>query len=273
MAKKMYIFCLLFATRLPEVKAQLLQQPVHYTSPFAYSLLHRDVFAIQSNQASLAGQEHIATAIYSERRFGLNELSAYRGLVALPTSSGNFGLAMGYAGSSEFNTTKIGLAYARKLGSLISIGAQFNYNGLAVKGYGNDGAVSFETGAILHLTTKLHTGIHLNNPVGGKFGRNGLEKLPAIFSMGFGYDISDNVFLGAELIKEEDNPAYLNTTLHYQLIEKLHVRVGITTATHSFYMGIGIRYQQLRLDVTGSFHPQLGITPGLLFVVDFKKGD
>ncbi len=269
----MYIFCLLLAARPPEVKAQLLQQPIHYTSPLAYSIAHRDVFSIQSNQASLAEQEHMATALYSERRFGLTELTTYQGLVALPTSSGNFGVAVGYGGSSEFNTTKIGLAYARKMGSLISIGAQFNYNGLAVKGYGNDGAVSLEAGAIFHLTTKLHTGIHLNNPVGGRFGRNGLEKLPAIYTMGWGYDISDNVFLGAALIKEEDKPVYINTSLHYQLIEKLHARVGITTATHSFYMGVGIRYQQLRLDVTASFHPQLGITPGLLLVVDFKKSD
>ncbi len=267
----MYVFCLLLVLIAPGVKAQLLQQSVSYTSPFAYSLVHRDVFSIQSNQASLAGQEHVAGAVYSERRFGLNELSNYQGLFALPTSSGNFALAVGYAGSGEFNTTKMGLAYARKLGSFVSIGAQFNYNGLAVKGYGNDGAVSFATGTILHLSTKLHAGIHLNNPAGGRFGRNGLEKLPAIYTIGVGYDVMDNVFIGAELIKEEDKIVCLNTALHYRFIEKLHARVGVTTATHSLYMGIGIKYQQLRLDVTASFHPQLGITPGLLLVVDLKK--
>ena len=54
---------------------------------------------------------------------------------------------------------RLGLAYGRKLGSKIDVGAQFNYNGIRIAEYGNAAALSFEIGVIMHLTDKLHTGI------------------------------------------------------------------------------------------------------------------
>ena len=153
---------------------------VAYIGFGAYSNNHTDVFSFTANQASMAQLKNAAVAVYGDRRFMLNEPNHYTAAFGLPTQSGNFGLKAGYYGFSDYNETQLGLAYGRKLGNKMDIGVQFNYNGIRIAGYGNDATISFELGTILHLTEKLHAGIHVNNPVGGKFGKDRQEKLSSV---------------------------------------------------------------------------------------------
>ncbi|MGZ8542105.1 MAG: hypothetical protein ACXWV6_15750 [Chitinophagaceae bacterium] len=168
--------CLLLFIILLNLSAntQNLRRPVavSYTGLGAYSINHADIFSFTANQASLAQLKNAGIGVYGERRFLLGELNNYTAAFGMPTRSGNFGLKAGYSGFSDYNETQLGLAYGRKLGNKIDIGAQFNYNGIRIAGYGSATAVSFEIGTILHLTEKLHAGIHVNNPVGGKFGKD-----------------------------------------------------------------------------------------------------
>ena len=157
----------------------------------------------------------------------------------MPTSSGNFGLKAGYYGFSEYNETQLGLAYARKLGTKLDIGVQFNYNGVSISGYGNATAVSFEIGTIMHITDQLHAGLHINNPVGGKFGKDQQEKLPSVYTFGLGYDASEKFFVSTEIIKEEDQPVNVNAGIQYKFIPQLLARAGISSATSSVWLGVG----------------------------------
>ncbi|MFI5133037.1 MAG: hypothetical protein ACHQEB_01810 [Chitinophagales bacterium] len=269
----LFLSAAFFTTSL--LQGQILRRPVAapYIGLGAYSLNHVDVFSFTSNQASLAQLKNAAVGIYGERRFLLSELNNYTAAFALPTASGNFGLQTGYFGSTDYNETQIGLAYGRKLGRKVDIGAQFNYNGIRIAGYGNSSAVSFEIGTVMHVTDKLHVGVHANNPVGGKFGKDEQEKLPSIYSFGLGYDASEKFFFSAEIQKEEDQPVNVNLGLQYKLLPQLLARAGMETATSSAWIGIGLSWKSFRVDVTTSYHPQLGITPGLLLVFNFNNKD
>ncbi len=254
--------------------AQNIRAPLtpSYTSMGAYSQQHADVFSFTSNQASLAQIKSSAAGIYGERRFLLSELNQLTAAVAIPTASGNFGLKAGYFGFSEYNETQLGLAYGRKLGSKLDIGAQFNYTRIAVAGgYGQSAAISFEAGALLHLTDKVHTGFHINNPVGGKYGKNGEEKLPAVYTVGFGYDVSEKFLVSAEIIKEEAQAVNVVAGVQYKFIPQVQVRAGVSTAASTAWLGAGFFFRSFRVDVTSSYHPQLGITPGLLLIFNFKS--
>lgn len=256
-------------------QSQTLRRPVAapYTGLGAYSIQHADVFSFTSNTASLAQLKNAAAAVYAERRFLLSELSSYQAVAGVTTASGNFGLNMAYSGFSEYNETRLGLAYGRKLGNTLDVGAQFNYNSIRIAGYGNAAAVSFEIGSVLHLTEKMHAGIHINNPVGGKFGKDQSEKLPAVYSLGFGYEASDKFFLSTEIIKEEDQPVNVHVGFQYRIIPQLLARAGISSATTSAWAGVGLSWKSFRLDITTSYHPQLGMTPGLLILFNFKEKD
>ena len=163
------------------------------------------------------------------------------------------------------------MAYGRKIGEKVDIGAQFNYNAIRISGYGSSSAVSFEIGTVLHLTDQLHIGIHANNPVGGKFGKDQEEKLPSVYSFGLGYDVSDKFFFSAEIMKEEDQPVNVNVGMQYKLLPQILTRVGMETATSSAWAGIGVSWKVFRIDVTTTYHPQLGVSPGLLMLFNFNQ--
>jgi len=264
---------LLTMVSITDLYSQTLLRPIAapYIGFGAYSFNHTDVFSFTSNQASLAQLKNPAAGVYGERRFLQSELNNYTAAIALPTHSGNFGLKAGYSGFSDYNDSQIGLTYARKLGNKVDIGIQFNYNGIRIAGYGNASAISFEAGTIFHITDKLHTGFHISNPVGGKFGKDHQEKLPSVYTAGFGYDASSTFFFSAEIIKEEDQPVNVNAGIQYKVIPQLLVRGGMSTATSSAWIGLGLSLKSFRMDVTSSYHPQLGITPGLLLLFNFNK--
>jgi len=255
------------------LQAQTLRRPVAagYTGLGAYSLNHVDVFSFTANQASLAQLQNISAGAYGERRFLLSELNNYTAAIGLTTKSGNFGVKANYSGFTDYNETQLGLAYGRKLGSKLDIGAQFNYNAVRIAvDYGSATAISFELGTIIHLTDKLNAGIHINNPVGGKFGKDQQEKLSSVYGFGIGYEASEKFFISAEIEKEEDQPVNVNAGFQYKFIPQLLVRAGMASATSSAWLGIGFTLKSFRLDVTASYHPQLGITPGVMMLFNFK---
>ena len=265
------IICVLLVTLV--AKSQNLHRPLTpvYTGLGAYSTEHNDILSFAANQAALAQLKNAAVAVYAERKFTLAELNNYSAVLGLPTASGSFGLKAVYAGFSDYNETQLGLAYGRKLGKKIDVGAQFNYNGIGIAGYGNASALSFETGMILHISDKLHTGLHCNNPVGGKFGKDQQEKLSSEFSLGFGYDASDKFFLSAKIVREESQPIDVNVGFQYKFIQQLQLRAGLSTATTTFWAGLGLSWKSTRFDATASYHPQLGLTPGLLLIYQFNS--
>jgi hypothetical protein len=255
------------------INGQTVRRPVAavYAGLGAYSINHTDVFSFVNNQASLAQMKNASVGVYGERRFMLDELSLYQLAVAVPTNSGNFGVKAGYYGFSDYNESQIGLAYARKLGSKMDIGVQFNYNGILVSGYGNSSAINFEIGTVFHLTDKLNAGVHAYNPVGGKYGKNSEEKLASIYTIGLGYEASPKFFVSAEIEKEENQPVNVNAGMQYKFLPQLMARVGIATNTSNAYAGIGLFLKTFRLDAVASYHPQLGVTPGLMFIYNFQK--
>jgi hypothetical protein len=267
--KHLFTLVVLLWLHIQKDWAQSLRQPISaiYTSLAAYSTRQTDVFSFVNNQAALAKINHSGAGIYGERRFMLVETSLYTAATAIPSTMGNFGISLKYAGFKNFNESQIGLAYARSLGAGVDIGVQFNYYGYRVPAYSNANTVNFEMGAIIHLTDQLNLGVHVYNPVGGKFGKTD-EKLVAAYKVGLGYDASDKFFISAEIVKEEDYPVNVNAGFQYQFVKQFFARAGIATATSVAYAGFGIGWKNFRLDVSGSYHPQLGWSPGLMLIIE-----
>lgn len=241
-----------------------------YIGLASYSNEHTDAFSFTNNQAALVKARSTEAGIYSERRFLLKETTVYDAAVVLPSKNGNFGINLVYSGFEDFTETQFGVAYAKSLGNKLDVGVQFNYYGYQIPGYLNNNTVDFEIGAIAHLTNKLNAGFHVYNPVGGKFFKSD-EKLTAIYKFGFGYDVSDVFFASAEIVKEENFPSSINAGIQYRFAKQLFARVGTSTGTSTPYVGVGVAWDIFRIDISCSFHPQLGISPGLLFIVNFDS--
>ncbi len=256
-------------------QAQVIKQPlsVRYAGLGTYSKNFSDIFSATSNQASLAQLKTGGFGVYGERRFLLEELNGYAAVVAVPTTSGVFGFEGNYFGSPPFNENELGILYARKISKLIDIGAKFNYYAVRIAGYGSASAVNFEAGAIFHFTDKLHIGIHVYNPAGSRLGKTGMEKLASVYRSGVGYEASEMVFISAEIVKQEGRQIVVNAGLQYNLQKNIFIRTGISTLTDNSYVSVGLQLSFARIDVNTAYHPQLGFTPGLLLLFNFKKAD
>ena len=233
--------------------------------------MHSNAFSFAANQAALASLKSSSAGVYSERRFLLQELNLYSATAVLPTHSGNFGFKGDYLGGPSFNESQFGLAYGRKLGTKVDVGVQFNYYSIKILGYGSTSSICPEAGVIFHLTDEISTGIHIYNPTGVSLGKNSEEKLPYIYSAGFGYDASDKFFIGAEIEKVEDQEVNVHAGLQYYFDEKLFAAGGISSATSSYYLSFGVLLKDIQISATASVHPNLGVTPGLLVIFNHKK--
>ncbi|WP_207495983.1 hypothetical protein [Aridibaculum aurantiacum] len=254
--------------------AQMVRQPlsVKYAGLGAYSYNFVDPFSITSNTAALAQLKSGGFGVYGERRFLMQELNQYSAVVALPTTNaGTFAVQGDYFGFSDFNESQVGLAYARKIAKAVDIGAKFNYHMVRIAGYGNATAINFEVGTMFHLTDRLHTGVHVYNPLSSKIGTEGNSRLGSMYRVGLGYEVSDRVLVSTEIVKQEDMPVSVNAGLHYNVQPNIFIRAGISTHNNNSFVGAGIRLGTLRVDVNTAYHPQLGFTPGVLLLINFKK--
>ena len=279
---KVVLMVMVYASGLLPASAQSLRYPLAqpYINLSAYSLQQNDALSFTGNQAALAQLKQVGVGIFGVRRFMLKETSEYTLGAALPTRLGNLGIQLNYGGFRNFNETRIGLAYARKLGKFVDVGVQFNYYGYKVPAYNNASALYFELGAIMHLSDKLNAGVHVYNPVGGKLSTSAplntsaplsVEKLASVYKMGIGYDASDKFFIGAEIMKEENKPVDVVAGFQYHFAKQFFAKAGFVSGSTMIYAGAGVGWMNLRLDISSAYHPKLGFSPGVLLIMQFKR--
>jgi hypothetical protein len=242
-----------------------------YTRLTAYSQQFHDAFSFSANLGALAAQQRFSAGVYSERRFLLKELATYSAAVVLPLPAGNVGFGGNYFGGPLYHDASAGLAFGRNLGSNLAVGVQFNYHSIGTAGYGNASTLSADAGLIFRITSQCSAGVQVYNPAGVSWGKDGAEKLPAVYTTGIGYDVSKQVFIGAEAEKTEGQPVSINAGLHYAFAEKLTARAGIRSGPSVYYLGLGIQLKDFRFDATASVHPYLGLTPGLMLLYSPKE--
>ena len=163
----------------------------------------------------------------------------------------------------------VGLVTARRLGENLSIGLRFNYHTLKIAGYGRAAAVTADAGMLLHLSSRLHFGIQLNNAVNDEKA-NGLP-VPAIYSCGLGYDLSEFLFVSMEIVKQQSQAVAARVCMQYKPDSLILLRAMIQSRDPSLWFGVGILKQQYRMDVFSSYHIQLGAGAGLGLYYYFGK--
>lgn len=151
------------------------------------------------------------------------------------------------------------------------MGARFNYASLKIGVYGRASAVYVEAGALLHLHEQVHAGVQISNPTSVRMAKEGEELLPVVATAGVGYEVSPQFFVAGEVQKVVHRDFAVNAGMQYRFDERLWARAGFRSATSAYYLGLGVALKTLKLDVTASVHPQLGVTPGLQVLFTAKE--
>ena len=219
-----------------------------------------DINSSFTNQAGLAYLENFSATVNGERRFLLSEIQSFSMGMALPTTSGTFGLTANYYGFEVYNEQKIGVSYSRKLFEQFAIGAQFDLLNTQIEGYENKAVITFEAGFLAELSEELTIGGHVYSPARLKLTID--ENIPTIFSLGVAYNPSSKVFVTVEAEKDIEYPTRVKAGVEYWIISPLAVRVGVASNPSIASFGLGFEFANgLSIDIGSYYHQLLGITP------------
>ncbi len=266
--------CILLLCIVAKSKSQAVTQPIsaRYLAVNAYSVNQADVYGARINPAAHAILPQSQVAVYSEHRYMLDNLNLYTFSLGINTHSGNFGVHGGYFGFAEQNQTQLSLSYGRKVSKVLDLGASFHYQQICQSGiYGSASAITGTLGMLLHLGDKVVAGLSAYNPFRAAWGKESEERLPSQYRFGLGYDASEKLFLGAEIVKEENQPVDVQAAIHYAFLKEFFVRAGIATQTSNAFAALGFKFEKFRIDLSASYHPQLGWSPGVLLLAQLGK--
>jgi hypothetical protein len=221
-----------------------------------------DFWSVNNNQAGMAFYDKTAAGVYFENRFMIKELGTQTGAFTLKTKFGVLGATVGYSGDASFNTTKAGLAYARKFGNRFSAGLQLDYIGTTLgEEYGKRNNITFDAGIMVKITDQLTFGAHTFNPMHVQISEDNNERIPATVNAGFGFTFSDKLLLTAEACKNSEFPMELRSGVEYKLGNVAYARIGLSTNPARYTFGFGIIMKNLTFDLSSSVHSQLGYSP------------
>lgn len=228
---------------------------------------NQGIQSLFGNPAGLTGLEGICLYAGAENRFELLDLTAFQIAAAIPVNKfGCMGFSLTDFGGSLYRDQRIGLAYARKLSEMISIGAQFDWMIMGISSYGNRHSFTFDIGLQSRLTDQLSLGFHLFSPYPVRFGEERI--IPTYLSLGLLYRVSPQVELKAEVQKHSyENPSF-HMGLRYAVFKALSISIGMRTEPENAIVTTGFSFrmkQYLRIDFGMNFHQSLGISSGIGF--------
>ena len=230
----------------------------------AYSTLsyrqHIPALSFTANQAAMARITQPVAGVYGEQRYGLRELGMYTAAAIVPTRKGVFGGSVFYSGSAAFHTQGLGIAYARSLGKTHA-GIQFHYAGQRVSGYENNSRMGADIALQYEVSKEFIIGFQVSQE--GMFAMGKQSRSTPVYRMGGGYQVSDDCYIGVEMIRNNLQSAFLQSVMHYSFMDAFHAWAGYSSGNGSASGGAGYTKGKLRVDLNVSYHPFLGFTPGV----------
>ncbi|PKP37211.1 MAG: hypothetical protein CVT98_06380 [Bacteroidetes bacterium HGW-Bacteroidetes-15] len=229
-----------------------------------------DGWALFYNQAGLGYQENAWIGVHHENRFISPDLSFSALCVLLPVKTGAFGLSIKRLGFSEFNQTKLGLAYGMKLAPTLSAGVQLNIHHVYIAGeYGSTSAFTAEGGIIYSPSENLNIGLHILNPTRSRLFED--ERIPTIVNLGVAYQLSEMVLVTTGVEKNLDSDFSFKGGIEFSPIERLSFRTGMASNPSLLSFGLGYQLASVQIDFAFTRHEMLGYTPHFSLSYVFGK--
>ena len=240
----------------------------------AYTGVNGDLWAMSYNPAGLTFLPSAQVGFYTERRFGLKELS-YGGLAfATPLKDRHYvGAEIGSFGFSSYRENKIGLTYATYFLDKLSIGTKINVSNINIPDLGSSLAAWADIGINVKITPNIKFGASAYNVTQSKIRtQNGKQTIPTVLTAGISYTPSDKITIVADIQKDMTRPVSFRGGLEYKFYKGWCARIGAGTQPTLFTFGFGWQYKEiLNIDFSSAIHQTLGYTPYLSMTYKFGK--
>ncbi|MBN2765069.1 MAG: hypothetical protein JXR27_01770 [Paludibacteraceae bacterium] len=214
------------------------------------------------NPAALASLTKAEAGIAFENRFLLKELSTKSIDAAFPLKYFHSGISASHFGYAKYHEMMVGLGFARDFSSRFSMGVQFNYfSTFFAESNCYFGILFPQIGIQTKLSPAIHLGFSVFNPFQSHIVyQQNIKRLPSVFSLGSSYFFSDHLALRIQADKEISSHYRFAAGIEYCMLEKITFKAGIQDAGFLIPgLGFSVKNKNLRLDLTTSLHPLLGL--------------
>jgi hypothetical protein len=247
-----------------------LQSINNYNTGGAYSSHFKDAFSFNSNPACLGSMDTIYAGLLAERKWLLKELDGYTISMAVPILQSGMGLSLNQSGDINYHEQGLELAYGKNLGTL-EFGICFGYLHSKSAGYPGSSFGSAGVGIRFHVSEKLMTGWELEVPVFSTQTKTNLEKSPQIFSMGFGYEQTPELFISIQIEKSSGLPINVISAIDYCYHDQFHFSFGVSSLGGALYFKSGWKKNGLCIQLYTLYESFPGFSPGIAFLWENKK--
>jgi len=221
------------------------------------------------NQALMALSPETTAGIDYRNRFGIAELGTRSAGIIVRNGKAGFGAVYSHFGYSQFKRHSAGIACGLRLNEKMTAGIQADFfYGRAAGSINSMESLAFEAGIAIYPSEELTLSFHLFNPLPNEIRKS---FLPTVLTAGAGYNLSSDLFTGAEIEMSVRGMLILRTGFEYDTGQNFLLRGGFSTENNSFSFGIGYILNPLSFDLSFATHQQLGITSSVSVIFRINK--
>lgn len=218
-------------------------------------------WAAFSNSALLPFEGN-SLSFYGFRYVGIAEITDMAAVLTIQARPGTFAGAVHRYGFNLYQESRFLTAY-RFSSDRFHSGISLSYYHVQIGGvYGSAGAFGIDVGIAYELPGRLWFGSRITNLNQPAYGRSD-ESLPREMAVGFGYYLSDTLFITTELVKDVLFPISARAGFEVELIPSFFVRAGFTTEPETFSAGFGLNQDRWVINIGLQQHNPLGLSPAL----------
>lgn len=264
------LFLLVNSTFSFSQTTELIPVSASVANTYASQTEHYEAF---TNPASAALNISSVGASY-QNNFLLNELSVRSVHASVPTGLVNIAASASYSGFSLYNELMVGVVFAREFGKIFRLGVQYNYYSVYMAESNKRYACFFpQIGTHFNLSPDFVLGVNVFNPMQQVIRKSSTPiVLPAVYSMGFKWNMSDDFSVLAQVDKNLTGNYRIAAGFEYDMKNSIRFKCG---AFHNDYLvpvlGFGINLSGLTFNLNTHFHPVLGLQSVSSLVYQFHS--
>lgn len=234
-------------------------------------LFVNNAFSAANNQALMPWVKKAGIGISGQNYFNVKDINQLNIAAVIPIKNVGYGMNIYSFGNGSFKQQSLGASAAYLINKKVSFGLGADFHAISITNYGNNNTITIQGGLAAKINEQLEVAFHAYNPLKAKFNEYQDERLTSTYKFGLNYKLNTQLYVVAEVEKNNLYKANFKTGLNYAVKEKVNLRLGINTSLPQLSFGIGYKHKNLTFEMASAIHQYLGVSHHISFIFSIGK--